>query len=74
MLQFHVPRCRIESNFAHKVRRSIHRFVTSEPASDVEGFIPDRAPVARTNNRIHLRRISAFLPPASWGVSSGGFL
>jgi hypothetical protein len=27
-----------------------------------------------SNGRIRLRRISAFLPPASWGVSSGGSL
>jgi len=26
------------------------------------------------NDGFRLRRISAFLPPASWGVSSGGFL
>ena len=34
----------------------------------------NRAHLPYTNSRIHLRRISAFLPPASWGVSSGGFL
>ncbi|MCK4681751.1 hypothetical protein KAT59_01835, partial [Candidatus Bipolaricaulota bacterium] len=42
--------------------------------SDVEGFIPESTHVASTNNKlIRLRRISASLPPASWGVPSGGF-
>jgi len=30
--------------------------------------------VAYTTKQICLRRISAFLPPASWGVSKGGLL
>jgi len=34
----------------------------------------DRAHLAYTNKQIRLQRISAFLPPASWGVSSGGSL
>ncbi len=47
----------------------------STGVSDVEGFIPERTHVASTDNKlIRLRRISAFLPPASWGVSSGGSL
>ncbi len=75
MLQFHVEFCCIESNVAHKVRRYIHLFVASELVSDVLAFILARTHVASTNDRlIRLRRISAFLPPASCGVSSGGFL
>jgi len=75
MLQFHAELCCTESNVAHKVRRYIHLFVASELVSDVEGFIPERTHVASTNNKlIRLRRISTFLPPASRGVSSGGFL
>ncbi len=75
MLQFDVALCRIRDNVAHKVRRYIHFFVASELVSDVERFVPDRVHVAHTNNnQIRLRRISAFLPPASWGVSSGGSL
>ena len=75
MLQLDVPRCRIGNNVAHKVRRYIHFFVASERVSDVKRFVPDRVHVARTNNKqVRLRRISAFLPPASWGVSSGGSL
>jgi len=35
--EFDVPRCRIESNVAHKVRRYIRLFVASELISDVEG-------------------------------------
>jgi len=74
MLRFHVELCCIESNVAHKVRRYIHFFVASELVSEVEGFILAKTHVASTNNKlIRLRRISAFLPPASWGVSSGGF-
>jgi len=73
MLQFDVMPCRFRENVAHRLRRYIHLFVASGPVPDVEGFIPDRAHVARTNNKsIRLRRISAFLPPASCGVSSGG--
>jgi len=75
MLQFHVEFCCIESNVAHKVRRYIHLFVASELVSDVLGFILAKTHVASTNNKlIHLWRISAFLPPASWRVSSGGSL
>ena len=75
MLQFNVELCRIGSNVAHKVRRYIHLFVASELVSDVEGFIPERTHVTNTDNKlIRLRRISAFLPPASWGVSSRGLL
>ena len=33
---------------------------------------PNRAHLSHTNSFIRLRRISAFLPPASWGVSTGG--
>ncbi len=36
--------------------------------------ISDRTHVAPTNKQIRLRRISAFLPPVSWGVSKGGLL
>jgi len=83
MLQFHAELCCIESNVAHlsacdhaqagKVRRYIHLFVASELVSDVEGVIPESTYAAGTNNKlIRLRRISAFLPPASWGVSTGG--
>ncbi|HUT87531.1 MAG TPA: hypothetical protein VMX15_05555, partial [Candidatus Heimdallarchaeota archaeon] len=40
--------------------------------SDVEVGSPERTHVATTNNKlIRLRRISAFLPPAGWGVSTG---
>ena len=58
MLQFHVERCCIESNVAHKVRRYIHLFIApggvintkrsitppKELASDVEGVIPASSP------------------------------
>ncbi len=75
MLQLDVPRCRIGNNVAHKVRRYIHFFVASEFVSDVERFVPNRVHVARTNNKqVRLWRISAFLPPASFKVSSGGSL
>ncbi len=85
MLQLDVPRCRIGNNVAHlsaswtrqagKVRRYIHFFVASEHLSDVERFVPDRVHVARTNNKqVRLWRISAFLPPVSLRVSSGGSL
>ncbi len=75
MLQFDVALCCARDNVAHKVRRYIHLFVASELVSDVERFVPDRVRVARTNNnQVRLRRISTFLPPASWGVSSGGSL
>jgi hypothetical protein len=75
MLQFHVEHCCIESNVAHKVRRYIHLFVASELVSDVEGFSPESTHVASTNNKLMcLRRISAFLSPASWEVPSGEFL
>jgi len=33
---------------------------------------PNRAHLSHTNSFIRLRRISTFLPPASWGVSTGG--
>ena len=67
--------CSIGSNVAHKVRRYIHLFVASELVSDVGGGIPESTYVASTNNALtHLRRISAFLPLASWGISSGGSL
>jgi len=43
--------------------------------SDVERFVSHRVHLARIrNNQVRLRRISAFLPQASWGVSSGGTL
>jgi len=85
MLQFDVALCRARDNVAHlsalvtrqagKVRRYIHFFVASELVSDVERFVPDRVHVARTNNKqFRLRRISAFLPPASFRVQSGGSL
>jgi len=74
MLQLDVPLYRIGCNAAYKVRRYGHLLVTSELISDVEGFILKRAHEASTNNkRIRLRRISAFLPPAS-RVSNGGLL
>ena len=44
----------------------------STGASDVERFMPDKAHVVGAE--IHLRRISAFLHPASCGVSSGLFM
>ena len=67
--------CSIGSNVAHKVRRYIQLFVASELVSDVEGSISERTHVASTNNKlIRLRRISAFLPSANWGVFSGGSL
>ena len=73
MLQFHVEPCCIESNVAHKVRRYINLFVASELVSDVEGVIPESTHVASMSNElICLRRISAFLPPARCGISSGG--
>jgi len=72
MLQSHVEFCCIRSNVAHKVRRYTPLFVASELVSDVEVDNPERTHVASTNNKlIRLRRISAFLPPASWGVSTG---
>jgi len=75
MLQFDVALYRARDNVAHKVRCYIRFFVASELVSDVERFVPDRVHVARTNNtQIRLRRISAFLPPASWGEESGGSL
>ena len=47
-----------------------HMDVASQPVCDVTESIPD---IARTNNKqIRRRRISAFLPPASCGVFSGG--
>jgi len=73
MLQFDVALCRARDNVAHKVRRYIHLFVASKHLSDVERFVPDRVHVARTNNKqVRLWRISAFLPPASFRVQSGG--
>jgi len=75
MLQCHVELCLIEINVAHKVRRYIQLFVASEPISDVFGFILTRTHVASMNNKLtRIRRISAFLPPTSCGVSSEGFL
>ena len=75
MLQSHIGLCCIESNVAHKVQRYINLFVALELVSNVLGFIPERTHVATTNNNlIRLRRISAFLPPASWRISSGGSL
>ena len=73
MLQFHIELSCIETNVAHKVRRYIQPFVASELVSDVEVFIPERTHVAGTINKlIRFRLISAFLPPASWEVSTGG--
>ena len=67
--------CSIGSNVAHKVRRYIQLFVASELVSDVERSIPERTHLATTNNKlIRLRRISAFLPSANWGVFNGGSL
>jgi len=81
VLQFDEKTCCLGSNVAHKVRR-----YKSEVAS---GFMPDvldlvhdskecipvRTYLTGTNNsQIRLRRISVFLPPASWGVSNGGLL
>jgi hypothetical protein len=75
MLRFDVELYHIVSNVTHRVRCYIHLFVASELVSDVEGFIPTRTHTASTNKRlIRLRRISAFLPPESWGISSGGSL
>ena len=85
MLQLDVMRSRFRENVAHRVRRYRKMDVASGPAClarekgrqvpDVAGFIPDIAHIARTNNKpIRLRRISAFLPPASCGVSSGAHL
>ncbi len=80
MLKFDVPPCHIGSNVAHKVRR-YKSSVASGPVPDVlelvpnvGKFIPVRVRVAiHTNNKqIRLRRISAFLPATSYGVSSGG--
>jgi len=69
MLQFDVALCRTRDNVAHKVRRYIHFFVASELVSDVERFVANRVHVARTNNKqVRLRRISAFLPEASFRV------
>ena len=49
-----------------------HMDVASQPVCDVAESIPD---IARTNNKpLRCRRISAFLPPASCGVSGGGHL
>ena len=81
MPQFDLPLCRIGRNVAHRVRRYICLFVASELVSDVESFTIDQE--RRTQGAtlqgqakmlIRLRRISAFLPPASLGVSSGGSL
>ena len=45
--------------------------VASQPVCDVTGSIPDIACLARTNDKpLRRRRISAFLPPASCGVST----
>jgi len=45
----------------------------SELVSDIEGFVPNRVHVARTNNKqVRLRRISAFLLEASLRVRSEG--
>ena len=82
MLQLDVPRCRIGNNVAHKVRRykngcSVGVYLRRWPEhlTDVTRFVPDRVHVARTNNKqVRLRRISAFLPEASFRVQSGGSL
>ena len=75
MLQLDGMRSRFRENVAHRVRRYRKMDVASGPVPDVTVVIPDIAHIARTNNKpIRLRRISAFLPPASWGVSSGEFL
>ena len=67
MLQSHVELCCIGSNIAHKLQR--HTPFLVEVGS------PERTHVATTNNKlIRLWRISAFLPPASWGVSTGELL
>ena len=70
------PRFRV--NVGHKFRLyrnrdvSSHMDVASQSVCDVTESIPD---MARTNNKpLRRRRISAFLPPASCGVSSGGHL
>jgi hypothetical protein len=47
--------------------------VVPEVVRRVIGML-NRAHLVFTDSRIHLWRISAFLPPASWGVSSGGYL
>lgn len=73
MLQPNVLLCHIGRHDAHRVRRYIHDSVASYPGSDAEGLAADRAHVARVNRKpIRLQRISAFLPPASCAVSSGG--
>jgi len=60
---------------ASKMQRYTRVCVASELVSDVERFVPDEVHTARkNNNQIRLRRISAFLPPASWEVSSRGLL
>jgi hypothetical protein len=63
MLQFDVGLGYTESNVAHKVRRYIHLFVTSELVSDVLGFILARTHVALfswqaicTNPATHVNR------------------
>ena len=74
MLQFDGMSSPFRENVAHRLRR-YKTSVASGPVPDVEGFIPDIVYVARTNNKpIRLRRISVFLPPASWGVSNEGLL
>jgi len=43
------------------------------PAGEERAFVRTHV-VSTNNNQIRLRRISVFLPPASWGVFSGGSL
>ena len=85
MLQLDGMPSRFNESVAHRLRRYIHLrrhipvFVAARTRKvrnllpDVTASIPDIAHIARTNNKsFRLRRISAFLPPASCGVSSGG--
>ena len=79
MLQLDDMPPRFRENVGHRSRRYTHSrrhipvSVASQPVCDVTESIPDIARMARTNNKpIRRRRISAFLPPASCGVSSGG--
>jgi len=76
----HLPACRFDLPAcghaqAGKVRRHTRFFVTAELDSGIERFVPDEVYTARKdNNQIRLRRIFAFLPPASWEVTSRGLL
>ena len=79
MLQLDDTSPRFRENVGHRSRRyrnrdvPSHMDVAAQPVCDVTESIPDIARIARTNNKpFRRRRISAFLPSASCGVSSGG--